>query len=651
MSLLTLLAFDEFEFQLDSGELFREGSLVTQLQPQPARLLELLASRAGEVVGREEIRQSVWGDSFVDFDASLNFCIKQLRRALGDSATSPRYIETLPRRGYRFLRPVQGTKETTGVSPLPPAEVLPAASPERRPVPAPLSPLQALRSRWRLVTGLAATAAALILLVLLIGSRADFPPRHPRLSIFPLTGQGRSSADQQIRGGITDALTAEIARRFQPQDLEVVGPTSSQVYQERGKSSREIGKKLGATHLLTGTMETSGSRLRIKARLAKTYGRTLWEENFDGQLMDAQGVYDRIAQRVAKTLRVSLPATAERMSIRPSREAMEACLQATYLRHQWQFAKAAKRAGEAALLAPRYAPAFAEVALARPDSGVPPQDDAPVSRAAAQRALELDPKLPEAHLAMANVLFKDLVDWKGAGEQFQQALVLSPGSSEILHDYASYLIALGKSDDAIAMVSRARELDPGSTFITSDYAWFLFLARHTDEAIRQAHNTLALIKMTQASIPPPIAMFGSSWSHHVLIYASLMKGDERTALENGKARSRGFGQGAATAGLRSAHEYLEWRYHFVVSYVQEHHDHFNTLAGAAAMTGRIPEALDALEQECRNGGEDVMFNYIAVDPLFDNLHDQPRFAKIVDCTHLPKDAPARIALQVKTAAR
>jgi DNA-binding winged helix-turn-helix (wHTH) protein/TolB-like protein len=645
VSLPSRLAFDEFELILDSGELFREGSPAAQLQPQPAKLLELLASRSGEVVCREEIRQSVWGDSFVDFDASLNFCVKQLRRALGDSATSPRYIETLPRRGYRFLRPVRSTKEPTGVSPLPAAEVLPEAVLETRPLPSRRSTLRALMARWRLLTGLAATATALIPLILLVGSRSDFPPRHPRLSIFPLTGQGRSAADRQIRGGITDALTAEIARRFSPQELEVVAPTSSLVYQESGKYAREIGKKLGATHLLTGTVQASGGRLRITARLAKTYGRTLWEESFDGELMDAQGVYDRIAQRVAKTLNVSLPA-AGRTIIRPSPEAIEAYLQAIYLRHQWQFIDAAEKAEKAVALAPHYAPAYAELALARSGREVPPQDDAPASQAAAQRALELDPKLPEAHLAMANVLFKDLLDWKGAGEQFQQALVLSPGSAEILHDYASYLIALGKNDEALSMVSRARELDPGSIFIMSDYTWFLFMARRTDEAIRQARNTLALIELTKTSVPPEIADFGSGWSHHVLLFAA----DERTALANGLEWLRANDcLDADTAGIRSVKDLLESRYQCVADYVRKNPGSSYTLAQAAAVTGRTGEALDALEQECRNGGEGKLFNYVAMEPLFDSLHGDPRFAKIVDCTGLPKDAPARAALQVRTA--
>src|SRR3954447_8729863 len=156
MALPSRLFFDDFELRLDSGELLRDGSPVATLQPQPARVLALLAGRSGEVVSREEIRELVWGESFVDFDASLNFCIKQIRRALGDSATSPRYLETLPRRGYRFLRPVRIEEGTNG---------------NGVPVPAEPPPRQAQR-RWPLLTGISVTAVALLLLlVFLIASR------------------------------------------------------------------------------------------------------------------------------------------------------------------------------------------------------------------------------------------------------------------------------------------------------------------------------------------------------------------------------------------------------------------------------------------------------------------------------------------------
>jgi DNA-binding winged helix-turn-helix (wHTH) protein/TolB-like protein len=636
MSLPARLAFDEFELLLDSGELFRAGSPAAQLQPQPARLLELLASRSGEVVSRDEIRQVVWGDSFVDFDASLNFCVKQLRRALGDSSTSPRYIETLPRRGYRFLRPVRKT---------PTAEIALDGIQVPAPAPAPAPPsAPAARAGWRLPAGLAVTAAVLILLiVVLIAGR--FPlPSHPRLAVFPLSCQSAQPVDRQICGGVTEALTAELTRRF-PRDLELVAPTSSQVYEASGRSTRDVGKELGATHLLTGAVDTSGGRLRIAARLATTGGETLWRGSFDGDLMDAQGVYEQITRRVANTFDLPLPAPPA-TSERPSQEASENFLKGIYLRHQWLFAEASKALQDSILLAPRYAPAYAELALARTDRGVPPQEDGFDSRAYAQLALQLDPQLPEAHLAMANVLFKDFFDWKGSEAEYSKAMALGPGNAEILHYYANYLIAIGDFDKALRTMRRARELDPVSMEVESDYAWFLFLARHSKEAVQEAHNTLALLQITQPTIRP-IADFGRSWAYHVLLFGSLRLGDEKTALSSGLERLKIIGHGDVAPGIRSVHDLLEWRHQFVAGFVPSHPGYSYLLAQTAAVSGRTGEALDALELECRNGGEGIMFNYIAVEPLFDPLHKDPRFAKIVDCTHLPMDAPARRALKAE----
>jgi DNA-binding winged helix-turn-helix (wHTH) protein/TolB-like protein len=642
MSLPLRFAFDKFELRLDSGELFLEGTLVAQLQPQPAKLLELLASRSGEVVGREEIARFVWGDSFVDLDASLNFCVKQLRRALGDSATSPRYIETLPRRGYRFLRPVQTWKAPTTETGL-----------DEISIPSSAPPPPAAKAGWRLLTGLIATAAALVLLIVfLIASRfapppVPPPPLHSRLAVFPLDCQDGNPADRPICGGITKNLMTEITRQF-PRDLEVIAPTATLVYRQGGKSPRDVGKDMGATHVLTGTVETSSGRLRITARLATTAGKDLWQDRFDGDLMEAQGVYGRIAQRVAKTLSLPLP-PAPAAGTPPSREASEAYLRGVYLRHEWGLEEAKKSLEEATLLDPQYAPAFAQLALARVYIHNPPQEDAPASRAAAQRALQLDPSLPQAHLAMADVLFEDLVDWEGAGVEYQRAVLLSPGDAEILHDYGMYLVALGRFDQGLEYARKAREIDPNLAWITSDYAWFLFMARRDDEAIQQAQLTLRLIKETQP-IPVPIAQFGQSWSYHVLLFVSLKRGDEQTALNSGLARLKVFGHGAEAARLHSVHDFLEWRYHFVTDLASKQPGISYSVAQMAAVTGRTGEALDALEQECRNGGEGILFNFVAVEPLFESLHKDPRFAKIVDCTRLPKDAPARLALQTTSTA-
>src|SRR4051794_21437917 len=204
------LLFEGFELRLDSGELLRTGSLV-RLQPQPAKILEILASRSREVVSREEIRRLVWGDSYVDSDGSLNFCIKEIRRALGDSATSPSFIETVPRRGYRFLKSVTVTADTAE-PPLP--SVLTAVPPQPPPAP----------RRSRLAT-LGITLALLLLLTILVASRIGHVASRPRLAVLPLECRNREAADRQVCGGITEALTSELARQF-PNELDVIAPSS-----------------------------------------------------------------------------------------------------------------------------------------------------------------------------------------------------------------------------------------------------------------------------------------------------------------------------------------------------------------------------------------------------------------------------------------
>lgn len=603
------LFFDGFELRLDSGELLRDGAPVTTLQPQPARVLGLLAGRSGEVVGREEIRQLVWGESFVDFDASLNFCVKQIRRALGDSATAPRYIETLPRRGYRFLRPVRIEEGTA-----PP-------------------------KRWPLLTGIGVTVAALTLLIVLIASRFSATPAHPRLAVFPL--HCAAPADPQLCGGVTAALTAELTRRF-PKDLEVVASTSPLVYQGTRKSPLDVGRELGATHVMTGTVSIAGGTLQVEARLTTVQGRDLWHDRFEAGLMDAPRIYDRIARKVAGALELRSQPAAE-PGFHPSREASEAYLRGVYLLKQWKYDEAVKSLDDAVLLAPRYAPAYAALALARVERGRPAREDAPASRAAAKRALELDPRLPEAHLAMANVLFKDFRDWQRAGAEYRQALVLDPGNADVLRHYAIYLACLGSFDEAIAAVERARELDPASMAVQSDLSWFLYLARRYGDAIREARSTLKLLAITQKTVPP-IADYGSNWTYWVLVQGSLRMRDEQTAVDTIKMKMKELKEEAAAERLRSLPEILSWRVQYVARKAPE--KSYN-MAEVNATVGRLDEALGYLERQCRNGGEGASFNFVAVEPVFDPLHGDPRFARIVDCTGLPRDAPIRRTLGTK----
>jgi DNA-binding winged helix-turn-helix (wHTH) protein/Tfp pilus assembly protein PilF/TolB-like protein len=601
---------------------------VATLQPQPAKVLELLARRSGEVVSREEIREAVWGESFVDFDASLNFCIKQIRRALGDSAIAPTYIETLPRRGYRFLLPVQTRAATNGTGISIPEEAAPVPPPSR---PSP---------RWPLRTGISAATLALVALVFLIANRFPLPSEPARLAVFPLA----CHADPQICGGITEELTAELTRQL-PREVEVIGPASVQAYQGSGKSEREIGGKLEASYLLTGNADSSGGHLRIDAKLATADGKALWRrEGQATELSDIPFVYGEIVRGVAGALRLPLPAAA-RAIVKPRPEAHEAYLRGIYLLSQFNFEDAVAPLQEATLLDDRFARAFAALAHARVGREITPQEDHPASEAAARKALALDPELAEAHMALGDVLFQDRVDWKQAGVEYRRAVALAPGNAETHYWYGNYLVALGRIDEAIAAVERARELNPASMAINSDYGWFLYLARRYDEAMRQAHETLKLVDITQKSFPG-LVQYGRVWSYWVLVHGSWKKGDEAMAASYFRERMRAFGQGAATENLQSIQKLMDWKIQDLEEKARKGQPiSFLSLAATCALAGHPGKALDALEQECRKGGDEHLFSYVAVEPVFDSLHGDPRFLRIVECTGIPRDAPAYQALQ------
>jgi DNA-binding winged helix-turn-helix (wHTH) protein/tetratricopeptide (TPR) repeat protein len=484
MTSTTSLLFDDFEFRLDGGELFKGGAPV-KLQPQPARVLAILAGRAGQVVEREEIRQLVWGDSFLDFDASLNFSIKQIRQALGDSATEPRFVETLPRRGYRFLAAVR-----SGPMPI-------STPPEPVPSPRPA------------------------------------PRRGMSLALLSMTL-------------LAGALLVLLGNRQEP----LVGPPR-------------------------------------QAKLS----------------------------------------------------AHESYLQGIYLRGQQRPEKAAARLHDAVLLDPSFAEAYSALAMAKNDVEQPLWPDMEAIDAAARRAIELDPNLAQAHFVLAENLFHAHLDWEQAGREYRQALALNPKDSETHRGYAFYLASLGRHDEAIASIIRARELDPASKLVSSDLVFFLYMGRRCNEAARQAHKTLDLISMSKAP-----EKFYSLWALRVLYRCALERGDEAMAVEAGKELMELYGEDQKAAQVRNLRDFLRWQEPWgkaLVPYL---------FATAAMESGHYGQALDALEEDCRTR-KSFLLHFVAVEPAFAPLYGDPRFSRILDCVRLPADAPARRAIRAELSRR
>ncbi|MEA2602330.1 MAG: hypothetical protein QOF89_3322 [Acidobacteriota bacterium] len=595
------LRFDDFELRLDSGELLRVGSLV-KLQPQPAKVLEILASRSGEVVSREEIRQLVWGDSFVDFDPSLNFCIKEIRRVLGDSATSPTFVETVPRRGYRFLKPVT---------------IEPALSP-------PLKP-----QRWPRLGTVGALVLLLILLTLLVGSRVR--PSSPRLAVLPLDCRSQGLADRQVCSGLTDALTVELSRRLS-REVDVIAPFSAQAYAHR--KPVEIERGLKATVVLTGEATPSLQGLRLKVALARSgSGEPLWSDSFDVELQDAPLVYEQIAREVSRALKLSpLPNRPARP--KPSPAAYEAYLRGVSFRHQMQYEEAAKSFQDAVLLDPGFAPAWAELSLSR----VRNRDKVDATEAAARRALALDPNLAEAHVAVAQVLFRHALDWEGAGREYRRGLALNPGSPNAYSAYSYYLMALGRGEEAMAAVRRARELNPASMELGATFAWYLYLDRQYQEVLREIPGTLELYSLN-AAVTTDGAKKVKGTALDTLLLSALMLGDQDTALQAAKGIQEIFNGPQGAAGLRTVDDFWPLREQRIRELSRQGIVDNYSQAKNALMLGDRDRAFHLLISDCSQG--DWVSPFAAVEPLFDPLHSDPRWSQVLDCLKLPADAPAR----------
>ncbi|HEX4959596.1 MAG TPA: winged helix-turn-helix domain-containing protein [Thermoanaerobaculia bacterium] len=600
------LRFGDFELRPGSGELLRAGEPV-KLQPQPLKVLELLARRSREVVSREEIRQAVWGDAFVDFDASLNFSIKEIRRALGDSATSPRFVETVPRRGYRFLASVDA--ETQG-----------GAAPPKATHPAPPAGLQ------RLGKG-GASIVLLVLLTLLAGN--SLRPVAERLSVLPLTCRSQDLADRQVCTGLSDALTVELSRQLSG-EIDVIAPFSAQVY--AGKKPSEILRGLKPDVVLTGEATPSATGLRLAFKLARsTGGETLWSHSFDAELQDAPLLYREVARQVSRALDLPpLPLRPARP--KPAAGAYETYLRAVSLRHQMQYKPAEAAFQDAVLEDAGFAPAWAELALCR----VRNRDEIGATEAAAHRAVTLDPHLAEAHVAVAQVLFRHNLDWEGAGREYRLGLALNPTSPNAYSAYSYYLISLGRIDEALAIVRRARELNPASMELGATFAWYLYLDHRFQEVLREIPATLELYSLN-AAVTTDGARRIKNTALETLVTSSLMMGDRGQALQAAKEIEEMFGGPAAAARLRTLDDFWRARERRMQNGVLAD-DPFGR-AKDALMLGDRNRALDLLTSDCTPEG--WTSPYAAVEPLFDSLHSDPRWPQVLDCLKLPADAPAR----------
>ena len=408
--------FDTFGFDAGTGELLKGGSRIL-LQPQPAILLNLLLSSPGELVTRERVQQALWGtDTTVDFELGMNRCVRQLRSALRDSADTPRYIETLPRRGYRFI---------AAVSPQPDASIPLSAAPAAPP----LEPLGA----------------------------------RPSIAVLPFANLSGDPADEYFSDGLTEEITNGLV---QIGGLKVIARTSAFAFKGKNQDIREIAGMLGVNMVLEGSVRRAGGRVRITSQLIRAAdGIHLSSRRYDRELTDIFETQDEIAGDIAAHLKLRLV-----LRPHPTRniDAYEAFLEGRSHWHKFNpdsFARALECYERAAAIDPEYgAPhtGMAECYFTMYSTYVDkPSQLLPKALAAARRAVELDDSDAGAHAALAYVIGALKYDWASAAQHIQRAAELNPASQGVrLAAALWYLLPQGRVAEARAQLDHVIEEDP-----------------------------------------------------------------------------------------------------------------------------------------------------------------------------------------------
>ena len=459
------IRFGPFVLDARTEELRRDGEVVP-IARQPFRLLLALARRPGELVTREELCREVWGEgTFVDFERGLNFCVLQARTALGDAAKQPAYIETLPRRGYRFI---------AAPSPTPP-------------------PARRKEASWRW----AVIGAALLVVVIAAAWQRRAAPAPDKTMLAVLPFEDLSGTDTAFADGMTDELITHLGAA-QPKRLGVIARTSILTYRGTTRSIRDIGRELGVAYVVEGSVRREGGKVRVTAQLIDARDQThVWAESFDRGGTGALAIQRDIAARVAGALKVELLDDDVLTSRNPA--AHEAYLRGRHLLIQTttpSVEEAVREFREAVRVEPRFALAHIALAEALHVLAMRRRVDPIVAgeeiHKAGQTALRLAPRLAQAHGITAMHRFWYAWDHDAAEESYGNAIRLNPNEPGALHDHGWLLITRGQPDEGLALIRRAQELDPVSPRANMHVAWaYVYTGRYA-EAVRESRRALAL---------------------------------------------------------------------------------------------------------------------------------------------------------------
>jgi TolB-like protein/DNA-binding winged helix-turn-helix (wHTH) protein/Flp pilus assembly protein TadD len=481
-----------------SGELWKQGRKV-RLEGQPVQILICLLENPGELVTRDELRQRLWpADTYGNFEDGLNAAVKRLRQALNDSAGNPRFIETLPRRGYRFLAPVQAVNAAEDVPNLvetPPAGPAPEAGdfPEAKGFV--WSPFWK-RSGWALLLVLVGVTAWTL------RPRNGQAPVIRSLAVLPLENLSHDPSQDYFADGMTDELITELG---QISELRVISRTSAMTYKGARKSLPQIARELNVDAVVEGTVLRSGDQVRITAQLIQASAdKHLWAQSYQGDVHQTLALQRQVARAIAEAIQVEL--TSHERDVLKSVKTVNSDAYQAYLKGRYFWNKRTADGMKEAISYfsraiekdPDYAPAYAGLTDSYALAGdwkygvLAPKDAYPKAKAAALKAVELDGTLGEAHISLALCLDNFDWDFSYAGKEFTRGIELSPSYATGHGWYGWHLASLGRNGEALAQVEKAENLDPLSLIISSDLAEELLIAHRYDEAEKQSQKTIIM---------------------------------------------------------------------------------------------------------------------------------------------------------------
>lgn len=605
--------FASFEVDPSTGELWKDGQKIG-LQEKPFQLLVALLEVPGELVTREDLRGWLWPDhSFVDFDHSINVAVSKLRESLGDSAEEPRFIETLPRRGYRFIAPVEVPPDSVNVSDAMESPRIP-------------------RSWLAAVTLLSVVALALAIAVfmLLRGQAKDPAVGSVRsLAILPLENASSDSKEQYLADGITQSLIAELGKI---RDLRVISWQSVVQFRDSDIPLPEIAYLLDVDAVVLGSVLRSNNRVRVSAQLvALEPERHLWAESYEEDLRDMLDLQQTVARTVAGEIQVTVTPEEESRLDKASpvvSQAYDSYLKGLYHWNQFSkvgFVRAIEYFEEAIVLDPRYPNAYCALANAWSMLSyyeyVDPRQGFPPAEAAAQRALELDEELAAAHTSMAAVQYCFRWDFKQAEREHLRALELNPSSSLAHNWYSWYLADAGRHDEALREIRLAQLTDPLSLAVNSIVGLRLYDARQYDKAIQQFLVTLEM----KSHFYPALLFLGMTYQR-VGSHEDAVEMFRQAAEASGGAPiyEAALASGYATAGRRSEAETLLTR---LIERSNEEHVSAFHIAVVNLALGETDEAFGWLERAYEE--RSPWMTRLGIDTRFDPIRGDPRFVGLL----------------------